>query len=372
MDDHVAGGGVIGCSIAYYLSKRGVGPRTTVIEAVDVAHAASGKAGGFLARSWCDSGASADLAKLSFDLHAQLADDLGNPAEYRRVDTLGLRARVATPDAPAARSSGKPRRVSGDPDGTLSVPEWIDAPGARSFSFMGSAAADSANPTAQVTPHALTHALLNAATAAGCMLVKGTVIDVLKDTSAASGKPRVVGVALQDGRVIDAAAVVIAMGPWSSHASEWLPGLHPVRGIRAHSITLRPQDDVILSHALFVDVVDVDGSHCDPEVYPRPSGEVYICGNGGICDTEPVPAHPKDVAFDPAVTASLHRLACAIASRFGTDASVLEKQQACFLPTTLHTAEADTPIIGRIESTTGAFVATGHRYVLTNLCCYWL
>jgi glycine/D-amino acid oxidase-like deaminating enzyme len=44
----VVGGGIIGASIAYYLSKRGV--RCVLIEKTQIASAASGKSGGFLAR----------------------------------------------------------------------------------------------------------------------------------------------------------------------------------------------------------------------------------------------------------------------------------------------------------------------------------
>jgi glycine/D-amino acid oxidase-like deaminating enzyme len=45
-------GGGIGASIAYFLSRRGVKP--IVVERTGIACAASGKAGGFLARHWCD------------------------------------------------------------------------------------------------------------------------------------------------------------------------------------------------------------------------------------------------------------------------------------------------------------------------------
>jgi glycine/D-amino acid oxidase-like deaminating enzyme len=48
----ICGGGVIGASIAYFLSCRGV--KATVIEGTGLAWAASGKSGGFLARDWCD------------------------------------------------------------------------------------------------------------------------------------------------------------------------------------------------------------------------------------------------------------------------------------------------------------------------------
>ena len=67
----ICGGGVIGCSIAYFLSRRGV--KATVIEGTGLACAASGKSGGFLARDWCDGSPLSALARRSFDLHARLA-----------------------------------------------------------------------------------------------------------------------------------------------------------------------------------------------------------------------------------------------------------------------------------------------------------
>ena len=49
----IVGGGVVGASTAYYLTQRGHRD-VTLVEAVEVAHAASGRAGGFLALDWCD------------------------------------------------------------------------------------------------------------------------------------------------------------------------------------------------------------------------------------------------------------------------------------------------------------------------------
>jgi glycine/D-amino acid oxidase-like deaminating enzyme len=59
---------VIGASIAYFLSRRGV--EATVIERTGLACAASGKAGGFLALDWCDGTPLQALARRSFALHA--------------------------------------------------------------------------------------------------------------------------------------------------------------------------------------------------------------------------------------------------------------------------------------------------------------
>src|SRR5918993_1370907 len=83
----ICGGGVIGAAIAYFLSKRGA--RSVVIERHEVAGAASGKSGGFLALDWCRGSPLDRLARRSFTLHGELAETLGNPWGYRRLDTYG-------------------------------------------------------------------------------------------------------------------------------------------------------------------------------------------------------------------------------------------------------------------------------------------
>jgi 2-polyprenyl-6-methoxyphenol hydroxylase-like FAD-dependent oxidoreductase len=83
----VLGGGVIGTSIAYRLALRGAD--VTVLERSAIACAASGKAGGFLARDWCDGTPLMHLARRSFELHAELAEDLGGDWGYRRLTTYG-------------------------------------------------------------------------------------------------------------------------------------------------------------------------------------------------------------------------------------------------------------------------------------------
>jgi glycine/D-amino acid oxidase-like deaminating enzyme len=83
----IVGGGVIGATIAYFLSRRGA--QAVVIERTDVACAASGKSGGFLALDWCDGTPLERLARRSFALHAQLAEEIGEDWGYRRLDTFG-------------------------------------------------------------------------------------------------------------------------------------------------------------------------------------------------------------------------------------------------------------------------------------------
>ena len=83
----ICGGGAIGGAIAYFLSRRGALP--IVIERHEVAGAASGKSGGFLALDWCRGTPLDRLARRSFALHAELAAELGNPWGYRRLETFG-------------------------------------------------------------------------------------------------------------------------------------------------------------------------------------------------------------------------------------------------------------------------------------------
>ena len=82
----ICGGGAIGAAIAYFLSRRGARP--IVVERHAVAGAASGKSGGFLALDWCRGTPLDRLARRSFALHAELAEALGNPWGYRRLDDL--------------------------------------------------------------------------------------------------------------------------------------------------------------------------------------------------------------------------------------------------------------------------------------------
>ena len=81
----VCGGGAIGAAIACFVSLRGARP--IVIERHEVAGAASGKSGGFLALDRCRNSPLDRLARRSFELHAQRSSELGDPWGYRRLTT---------------------------------------------------------------------------------------------------------------------------------------------------------------------------------------------------------------------------------------------------------------------------------------------
>ena len=108
----ICGGGVIGASIAYFLSLPQV--EAVVIERTGVACAASGKSGGFLALDWCDGTPLEALARRSFALQREPRRRdrrrLGLPP-HRDLSVAG-HGRAAP--RPGARRCRSPRLVARD------------------------------------------------------------------------------------------------------------------------------------------------------------------------------------------------------------------------------------------------------------------
>jgi glycine/D-amino acid oxidase-like deaminating enzyme len=316
----VCGAGVIGVSIAYFLSRRGV--EVTVIECTAVACAASGKSGGFLALDWCDGGPLEALARRSFELHAKLAQEIDDAWGYRRLNTYSGYAK--------AESAGR-RRNAGDLD-------WISS-SVRLDRRLGST-----ETTAQVHPGVFTTSLMRAAEARGANLHIGQVTNLIRETDS----DRVIGVEVE-GERMEGDAVVIAMGPWSILASRWLP-LPGVYGLKGHSLVFKTEAKVS-PDALFLDYREAGGASLAPEIFPRDDGTTYVCGLSG---ESPLPIDPVDVAPDPGALDRLRRM-CAHLSPVLAEAPIVTGQ-ACYRPVT----HDGLPIIGAIPGSRGAYVATGH------------
>jgi glycine/D-amino acid oxidase-like deaminating enzyme len=185
---------------------------------------------------------------------------------------------------------------------------------------------------------------MKAAQARGAELRIGRVTGVVQQGNTG----RVEGV-LVDGEEIDGDAVVIAMGPWSILAVEWLP-LPAVFGLKGHSLVF-DTGARLSADALFVEYREATGAVQSPEVFPRSDGTTYVCA---ISSDSPLPIDPAAVAPDPGAIERLlrmcHELSPALAS-----AKVLARQ-ACYRPIT----RDGLPLIGRVPGVEGAYVATGH------------
>lgn len=288
----------MGAATAYYLARDGL--RATVVERVGVAAGASGKAGGFLAADWTDP-PTATLTAASFRLHAELAADLassGTAVDYRRLSAAAVALAPASGGASSRHAGGSDSGAGGRQRRRRALPAeapgWLDG---TAWTVTASRPLGTPATTAQVHPAKLTRALLAASHAT---LRTDTVTGVVTDDRGA-----VSGVQLAGGEVLPCGKLVLAMGPWSDRACAWLPaaGLPPVVGVKAHSVVLTERlpcgrlhdgsngDDGgrgggtltrstagIPPQALFLEVAPTDAPAMDPEVYPRPAGEVYVCG----------------------------------------------------------------------------------------------
>jgi len=311
----ICGGGVIGASIAYFLSRRGV--ETIVIERTGLACAASGKSGGFLAFDWCDGTRLEPLARRSFALHARLAHEIGNESNYRPLTTY-------------AGSMGVRERAN-----SYAI-DWLSADVSVS-QHLGST-----QTTAQVHPGKFTAAMMRAAEGQGAELRLERVTGVVRHGS------RVTGVEV-DGNKIEGDAVVIAMGPWSILATEWLP-LPAVYGLKGHSLVFETGTK-LPPEALFLEVRDASGGVQSPEVFPRSDGTTYVCA---ISSESPLPVDPAAVRPDAGVLERLERMCSAISPVLAS--SKILARQACYRPVT----RDGLPLIGRLPGVEDAYVATGH------------
>ncbi|KAK1681706.1 hypothetical protein QYE76_042554 [Lolium multiflorum] len=327
----VCGGGVVGACTAYFLSTHAASPTVpTLVEKSSPACAASGKAGGFLALDWSDSTpALSALARASFALHGRLAAALHGASAYgfRPVHTLS----ICLPSQPTELASPHPL-----------LPSWVDP----SASAAPPRVLGTPDTTAQVHPGLFTKAVL---AASGAEVVIGEVERVVVRQG------RVVGVAVKGRGVVDADAVVLALGPWSGRF-DLVKDVFDVSGLKAHSIVLRPGNpDKITPHCLFLSYQPEPGAKMlDPEVYPRPTGEVYICG---MSKDEEVPDDPATIVGEPDSIAMLHKIAGRVSSQLKTEEGAeVVAEQACYLPCT----NDGLPVIGEMPGVKGCYVATGH------------
>lgn len=109
--------------------------------------------------------------------------------------------------------------------------------------------------------------------------------------------------------------------------------------------------ELLLDFSFFLRYKTREGESMDPEIYPRATGEVYVCG---MSEEVEVPENALDVLPRSEATAMLQRVAATVSSHL-VDAE-LTVAQACFLPC----SEDNVPVIGKLPHLDGAYVATGH------------
>jgi glycine/D-amino acid oxidase-like deaminating enzyme len=153
-----------------------------------------------------------------------------------------------------------------------------------------------------------------------------------------------------DGGVIEADAVVVAMGPWSLLTAGWMV-LPAVFGQRSPSLVYDTGTDVP-ADALFLDYHEESGAVVTVEVFPRADGSTLVTA---FSDQAPLPLDPAAVAPDPDEIARLQAIAERLSPLFRAEKIIA--RQACYRPVT----QDGLPLIGKVPRSEGAYVATGHN-----------
>ena len=206
----IVGGGIIGCATAYYLTRAGIS-EVKIVERDRIASGASGYSAGILTPySGSNDPGLLALSSASLRLHAELAEVLPNETgiDYGYDLKPYLRCAFGEVGHAEARQFWEDRRADG-----LSA-EWLSGSEAREVCDWLTPEVEGAcfteiEPT--VDSQLLTHALLKAAETNGAEVAIAEVVGLSDD-----------GVLLADGSQIIADASVLAMGPWTNEAGNWL------------------------------------------------------------------------------------------------------------------------------------------------------
>ncbi|EIN14562.1 FAD dependent oxidoreductase [Punctularia strigosozonata HHB-11173 SS5] len=359
----IIGAGIIGSTIAYYITRHprfSSNTRIIILEAskVGAAQGASGKAGGLVAR-WAYP---KELVNVSFPEHVRLAEEHGGEHRWgwRFVkvgnwEGHGERINRTEPDASGRlgkwTSLEKEHGLDGGRRGHhqgAALPKdlnWVKPELTESYSSM---APD--GHTAQVHPYLFTTSMLELAKEKGADLILGQAKSIERENG------KVVGVTYIDYtsgemKMLPATKIILSAGAWSPSLVPTIP----VSGTRAHSITIKAGEH-IAPYCLFTEIqlpTSSGGSKLvTPEIYARPD-EVYACGSG---DKSTLPPSVDEVEVDEAACDSIETHVASISDqlRFGT----VQARQACFLPVV---STGGGPIIGEAKKVAqGLFIATGH------------
>lgn len=367
-----SGGGIIGCTTAYFLTRHpsydSSQHNITLIEASKIAGGASGKAGGLLAL-WAYP---SNIVPLSYKLHAELAATHNGIERwgYRKIHCGHLAAKGRSPwqmtdqDGQSDRGDSislqkKDHAIFGEEIAT-GLPgnlNWIAADCVTSYHEMGDP-----STTAQVHPYQFTTSMATLAEEKGVKIVIGTVLKIEKSENAVKAvtyREKVTGQSFS----IPVTDVIISAGPWTKSV---YPSA-PIAALRAHSITIRPSKP-ISAYAIFTEISlpaefgkkntfnKSKRRHTKtvtPEIYARPNNEAYACGEGDTL--VPLPKTTDDVETDEAMCQDIVDYVSSISDELRD--GIVTAKQACYLPNV--EAASSGPLIGE-TGVKGLLMAAGH------------
>ncbi len=290
----IIGGGIIGTSIAYYLSEVSEDPYSIhIIESSSRLFAsASGYADGFLAKDWFSS-AAGQLGALSFELHKKLAKEHNGGGNWGYAPSTALSLAIREGVGVGTGERGEDWLLGGTSRAEMSAgnvlvnedasPAWLTEQKGGSLDVISSE-----DGCAQVDPLRLCGFMMEACQARGVQVhYPAQVVSLKKDED-----ETLVGVSLvSDGANVPGEIVcqniVIACGAWTPAVFKKLFPRStvsiPISPLAGYSLLVRSPRHSLLdeerygrSHAIFS--APAKTYSWAPEIFSRKGGEIYIAG----------------------------------------------------------------------------------------------
>jgi glycine/D-amino acid oxidase-like deaminating enzyme len=384
----IIGGGIIGTSIAYYLSEVSDNPSTIhIVESTSrLFSSASGYAAGFLAKDWFSS-AAAELGTLSFELHGKLASEHNGSERWGYAPSTALSLAIQEGVGVGTGARGEDWLLNGTSRAEVSAgkdlanddgsPAWLTRQKGGSLD-----AISSEDGCAQVDPLRLCEFMLEACQERGVQIHHpAQVISLNKDDAGT-----VVGVNLvsDGGNVpgeITCMNVVLASGAWTPSAfKKVFPDSTisiPISPLAGYSLLIKSPRHSLLeeerygrSHAIFS--APTRTYSWAPEIFSRRGGDIYIAGLND--PTLPLPEQATGTTTNDESIAEVIKVAVQLMGRAKSKGDMIAendlevtREALCFRPVT----KRGTPIITKVSDGLlgngtksppdgGVFIAAGH------------
>ena len=323
----IIGGGILGCTIAYYLSRIGV--TLLLVEANGLGSGASGLALGGLDPTGGAGipGPLEPLAQESLwlhrELHDQLVEDTGVDNGFNSISHLTVA--LGEDEALALRERAKSKHSEEFPT------RWLSGEQIRSLE-------PDLNPS--ISGALQTHgvAMLDSASHMKALTAglekHGVDVEIATLEGIEWVGQRVSGVMLST-RKVATKTVILAIGPWSGMLAPWLGTPIPIRPLKGQIVRLRTNTPRFRSYA----------SRNGMYIAAKPDGLIWT----GTTE--------EDAGFNTEITdkAREHILGNALELLPALRSAAVVRQTACLRP-----LSADgLPILGRVPDTEGVFLATG-------------
>jgi glycine/D-amino acid oxidase-like deaminating enzyme len=346
------GGGIIGTSTAYYLSRhplyRAKSHKITVLEATKIASGSSGKGGGFIAE-WATPKC---LGPLSFRLHGELAKEHNGDKVWGHRSVFASEIKLFGKDVKA--SLDREDKGTGEAPSDL---DWLRPGSIQEYNEIGNR-----SNSGQVNPFMLTTTLAKLAEEKG---VNFSLHSSATKINLGENDEDVKSVSFtKDGitQTIEATDVVVSAGPWTPRVYPAVSLLTP----RGHSVIVKPTRP-LSPYILFPNIQPEPNSSIDsllsPDIYPRPADQLHAFDTVYSSGPDDYEAElPTDNDQVKLVDQKLEDIMTAIGSvsqeMFGGE---IVTKQACYKPQIRpHEEEEEVgPMVGP-TGVKGLWLATGH------------